>query len=506
MQELLSITNIAKSFSKVPVLTDINLTIQKGEVVALVGENGAGKSTLANIISGSITPDQGSICFEGKTYSQLTIKEAKNLGINMVHQELNILPKLDVSANIFIGSELSQHGLMRSKEMYRRAEELLDTVGLHIAPDVRAAEIGIAGRQMIEIARALSGDAKIIILDEPTSSLSEVETANLFRVVNELKTKGISFIFVSHRLKEVLEISDRIYVLKDGALVNELNPKVTTEDEIILNMVGRSFHDYYNRERKFWGDEVLRLEGYSGVIQSRGTNMGSVPQNVSLRLHAGEVLGVAGLVGAGRTELLRLIFGEDKKASGQMYLYGKKVQIHSCKDAYDMGMAWVTEDRKKEGLILDFDLKANIALPIQRLVREGLFVKESREKQIADEYIQQLHIKTTGHHQLSRYLSGGNQQKVVLAKWLAGSPKILVLDEPTRGIDINAKTEIYKLINQLTEQGMAILLVSSELMEVMGMSDRILVMHDGAVTGEFERKEFSEEAIMSCAVGRKKDA
>lgn len=504
-QELLQIRNIAKSFSGVEVLKDINLTLGKGEIISLVGENGAGKSTLANIISGSLVPDHGMILFEDAEYERLNIRQAISIGISMVHQELNILPKLDVTANIFIGSEINRHGILKSKDMRRKAEELLQTVGLEASPDTRVADIGIAGRQMIEIARALSGDAKVIILDEPTSSLSETETELLFRVVNQLKEKGCSFIFVSHRLKEVLEISDRIYILKDGCMVKELDPKKTTEDEIVFHMVGRSFHDYYNRKRKFRGDEVLRIENFSGVIRPGNTNIKRVPKNVNLHLCAGEVLGIAGLVGAGRTSLLRLIFGMDKKESGQLFLYGKPVQIKNCKSAYDQGIAWVTEDRKKEGLILNFDLKTNIALPIQRLVRKGIFVSERKEDAIAEEYIQKMHVKTTGKRQEARYLSGGNQQKVVIAKWLAGSPRILVLDEPTRGIDVNAKTEIYRLINQLTEQGMAILLISSELMEVMGMSDRIMVMHDGTVTGEFDREEFSEEAIMSCAVGRNRE-
>lgn len=503
-QELLRIKNIAKSFSGVEVLTDINLTLGRGEIISLVGENGAGKSTLANIISGSLAPDHGTILFEGSEYSQLNIRQAIELGISMVHQELNILPKLDVTANIFIGSEINEHGILKTKGMYEKAEEYLGAVGLDVSPDTRVADIGIAGRQMIEIARALSGSAKIIILDEPTSSLSETETAQLFKVVNKLKEKGCSFIFVSHRLKEVLEISDHIYILKDGCMVKELDPKITTEDEIVFHMVGRSFHDYYNRKRKFWGEEVLRIENYSGVVRAGNTNVKHVPKNVNLSLNAGEVLGIAGLVGAGRTELLRLIFGVDEKENGRMFLYGKEVRIKNCKMAYDRGMAWVTEDRKNEGLILNFDLKTNIALPIQKLVRKGIFVSKNKENEIANEYIQKLRVKTTGKEQAARYLSGGNQQKVVIAKWLAGSPKILALDELTRGIDVNAKTEIYRLINQLTEQGMAILLVSSELMEVMGMSDRVLVMHDGVITGEFNREEFSEETIMSCAVGRKK--
>ena len=270
-------------------------------------------------------------------------------------------------------------------------------------------------------------------------------------------------------------------------------------------MVGRSYDDYYKRKRVYFGKEVLRIENYSGIDNKVLARNAHTPRNISLQLNEGEVLGIAGLVGAGRTELLRLIFGEDKKESGECFLCGERVNIRRCKDAYDLGMAWVTEDRKNEGLIQKFDLKTNIALPIQSLVRKGLFVDVTKENAIADEFIENLHVKTTGRSQQARFLSGGNQQKVVLAKWLASNPRILVLDEPTRGIDVSAKAEIYALINNLTAQGMAILLVSSELPEIMGISDRIIVMHDGEITGEFQREEFSEQSIMTCAIGRRKE-
>ena len=504
-EELLRLKNIRKSFNSVTVLEDINITLSKGEVIALVGENGAGKSTLSNIISGVLKPDGGQIFFEGKEYKELTIKQAKDLGIKMVHQELLVLPKLNVTANIFIGSEYQNHGWMDVPKMHEKASELLNAVGLSVSPKTRVAEIDIAGRQMIEIARAIATNAKIIILDEPTSSLSDVEIKKLFETVNRLKKQGISFIFVSHRLQEVLTLSDRIYILKDGRLAKELYPENTTEDEIVMNMVGRSYDDYYKRKRVYFGKEVLRIENYSGIDNKVLARNAHTPRNISLQLNEGEVLGIAGLVGAGRTELLRLIFGEDKKESGECFLYGERVNIRRCKDAYDLGMAWVTEDRKKEGLIQKFDLKTNIALPIQSLVRKGLFVDVTKENAIADEFIENLHVKTTGRSQQARFLSGGNQQKVVLAKWLASNPRILVLDEPTRGIDVSAKAEIYALINNLTAQGMAILLVSSELPEIMGISDRIIVMHDGEITGEFQREEFSEQSIMTCAIGRRKE-
>lgn len=316
-EELLRLKNIRKSFNSVTVLEDINITISKGEVIALVGENGAGKSTLSNIISGVLKPDGGQIFFEGKEYKGLTIKQAKDLGIKMVHQELLILPKLNVTANIFIGSEYQNHGWMDVPKMHEKASELLNTVGLSVSPKTRVAEIDIAGRQMIEIARAIATNAKIIILDEPTSSLSDVEIKKLFETVNRLKKQGISFIFVSHRLQEVLTLSDRIYILKDGRLTKELYPENTTEDEIVMNMVGRSYDDYYKRKRVYFGKEVLRIENYSGIDNKVLARSAHTPRNISLQLNEGEVLGIAGLVGAGRTELLRLIFGEDKKESGE---------------------------------------------------------------------------------------------------------------------------------------------------------------------------------------------
>lgn len=501
---VLQIANISKSFATVTVLKDISLSIQKGHVVTLVGENGAGKSTLCKIIAGNLMPDTGTLTIGEHTYENLDINQAKKVGIRMVHQELMVLPKMTIQENLFVGNELNTGIFLDKTEMNRRAHELMELVGLNIDPGTKVSEIDIAARQLVEIARALSTDAKIIILDEPTSSLSDKEIDKLFAVVNQLKERGVTFIFVSHRMKEVLRISDEIFVLKDGEFVIELDAKKATEELIVKYMVGRNYDDYYHRERTFFGDEALRLENVSGIVdkESRGAY---TPQGISFSLYEGEVLGIAGLVGAGRTELIRLIFGEDEKApGGRVFLFGKEAHIRNSKDAMRQGLAWVTEDRKSEGLILKFPIADNIALPNLSRLTPKLFVNRKKERELCEKFVKSLHIRTTGIQQQVMYLSGGNQQKVVLAKWLATQPKILILDEPTRGIDVAAKAEIYKLINELSAQGIAILLISSETPEIMGMSDRILVMNEGMISGEFVREEFSEEGIISAAIGRKK--
>lgn len=500
---LLEAKNVCKSFYKVPVLSDVSICVPKGSVVSLVGENGAGKSTLGNIISGSLKPDTGEIIFDGKRYESLTIKQAEEIGIVMVHQELVMLPELSVTANIFIGSEYTHMGLLDESSMKTQAEQLLKEVGLNLSPDTLVKDIDVAGCQMIEIARAISGDAKLIILDEPTSSLSEKEIEHLFSIVRRLKKKGVSFILVSHHLQEVMDISDNIYVLKDGHLVTSLDPTSCSIDDIIVNMVGRSLEDFYHRKRNHFGGEAIKLENFSGINVGKRYLNTSCPQNINLTVNEGEIVGISGLVGAGRTELIKLIFCDDPKtADSKLYLFGEQREFRNYKKAIDNGLAWITEDRKHEGLILQFSILSNIALPILDFFKNLLFINRKKEANTVDEYMQKLNVKAYGSHQLAQYLSGGNQQKVVIAKWLAKQPKILVLDEPTRGIDLGAKAEIYRLINGLTDKGMAILLVSSELPELIGLCDRILVMHEGKITGEFSRSEFSETDIMSCATGR----
>lgn len=501
----MKLTNIGKEFSGVTVLKGIDLTIEKGKVYGLAGENGAGKSTMCNIIAGSLEPSTGTLAVDGQVYSSLTVEQSRRLGVRMVHQELQVLPEMSIAENIFVGNEVHSGGWINKKEMLKKAAGLLEMVGLEMDPCTPVRKVDIAARQLIEIARASSAEARLIIMDEPTSSLSEKETQKLFQIIQKYKEKGIAFLFISHRLEELLEIADEIVILKDGEMVEKRSPQNTTEEKLISLMVGRDYADFYERKRTCFGEEVLRLENISGKREEKYTNA-YMPRDISFSLYGGEVLGIAGLVGAGRTELVKLLFGADPmQEDGRVYINGRETKIRDSRDALKQGMVWVTEDRKGEGLILDFSIKTNIAIPqIDVMKKNGIFADAAKEKSVAADYAQRLDIKTESIEKRVKYLSGGNQQKVVMSKWLATNPRILVLDEPTRGIDVGAKAEIYKLINELTDQGIAVLMISSELPEVMGISDRILVMYEGKMVGELNRETFSEELVMTYATGRMK--
>lgn len=501
MNTILELKDISKSFGPVKVLDGIDMTIEPGKVYVLAGENGAGKSTLCNIISGALQPSSGTVIFGGREHSYVSIDEAKNqIGVRMVHQELQVIPMMTIMENVFIGNEIQKHGLVNKKEMNRQTAKLLKRVRLNLPPDTLLKDIDISGRQMVEIARAINGKANLIILDEPTSSLSQAENESLFEIIRSLKAAGISFIFISHRLEEAFAIGDEILVLKDGRKVVTLDIKQTNEDEIIRYMVGRTYDDYYNRVREHFGPEVLRVEGLCAAREEHSNAY--APQEISFHIDAGEVLGISGLVGAGRTELIRTIFGDMKLTAGTISIDGKQVRIRDSADALKHGMAWITEDRKAQGVILSSSLADNTSLVVLRALAGHLFIEDKKVAALADHYIEALHIKASSREQLVGELSGGNQQKVVLAKWLASKPRILVMDEPTRGIDVGAKAEIYKLINQLTAEGIAVVMISSELPEVMGMSDRIIVMYEGKITGELNREAFNEETIMKFATGR----
>lgn len=497
----LELKNISKSFGDVKVIEGINITLRSGMVYALAGENGAGKSTLSNIISGALKPSGGTLCYQGTEYPFFDIAFAKKIGIKMVHQELQVLPLMTVAENIFIGEESRRGMFLDQASMRTQAVALLRQVGLEIDPDMMLGDLEIAGRQLVEIARALNHEARLIILDEPTSSLTSKEIRKLFDAVEKLKAQGVSFLFISHRLEEIFELADETIVLKDGSLVAQEKTAALDQSGLIRLMVGRSYSDYYNRRRTCFGSEALRVENLStrrkGVFHNA-----YMPQNISFSVQQGEVLGIAGLVGAGRTELLRAIYGLLETESGEIWVAGKKVKIRNSADAIALGMAWVTENRKEEGLLLDATLRDNIALTTLKRNCRGLFINDKKHSAVAQDYITRLHVKTTGIAQTVRRLSGGNQQKVVLGKWLSTQPRVLILDEPTRGIDVNAKAQIYALINELTAQGIAVLLISSELPEVIGISDRILVMYEGRITGELQREEFSEPRIMEYATGR----
>lgn len=500
-ETFVELKNIGKSFDVVKVIEHIDFKIETGKIYALAGENGAGKSTLCNIISGSLEPSEGTIWYEGKDYDTFSITQAKEIGIKMVHQELQVLPLMTIAENVFIGEEVTSKGFVDKTAMNKRTKELLDMVGLKADPDTKVENIEIAGRQLVEIARALNHNAKLIILDEPTSSLTLNEISTFFEVVKKLRDQGVSFIFISHRMDEVFELSDEVLVLKDGCKVAQMKTSDTNQNELISLMVGRSYEDYYKRKRTHFGKVALNVEHLSSKRQGIYHDA-YMPKDISFSLEAGEVLGLSGLVGSGRTELARLLFGELQKGSGDIFINGEHVQIKNSKDAIKNGMAWITENRKEEGLLLEASINENTALTTLHRNLSGIFINDKKQTEITDKYIDMLGIKATDRDQIVKRLSGGNQQKVVVGKWLATTPKILVMDEPTRGIDVGAKVQIYQLINELTSQGMAILLISSELPEIMGMSDRIIVMYEGKLTGELSRDEFSETKIMEHAVGK----
>lgn len=503
MGSILKLQDIQKDFSGVVVLNQIDLEIEEGKVYSLAGENGAGKSTLCNIIIGSLAPSGGTIRLsDGTEKSFLSIEEAKALGIRMVHQELQTLPDMTVAENLFVGNEIRKNGFVQKKKMKEMAESVLELVGLKIDPSTYVRNLDIASRQLVEIAKAVSSEAKLIILDEPTSSLSEKEVKKLFAIIEKHRKNGTTFLFISHRIEEILEISDRIIVLKDGCISADLENRGVTAEQIIEKMVGRSYEDLYNRKRTCFGEEVLKVENLSAAVPGI-VNNAYQPEKISFSLHKGEVLGLAGLVGSGRTEILRMLFGDlEKTKDSKIWIEGKQAEIRKPADAIRHKMAWVTEDRKKEGIILEFPIMDNVALPNLGWLNKSFFASKKKERELAENYSSTLNVKSTGIQQRLKYLSGGNQQKVVLAKWLAAKPEILLLDEPTRGIDVGAKSEIYKLINELTAEGMAILLVSSELPEIIGVSDRVIVMHEGHMTGSLDREDFSEKKIMAYATGR----
>ncbi|TWU01199.1 sugar ABC transporter ATP-binding protein [Stieleria varia] len=492
---LLSVERLSKSFPGVRALSDVSVTLGRGEVLALIGENGAGKSTLMKILAGVQTPDTGTIAVDGNPVAITHVKEAMDLGIALIHQELNLADNLDVGANIFLGREPRRMGLIDDAQIRRESARYLDQVGLRVDPSTLVRELTIGRQQLVEIAKALSMQARVLIMDEPTSSLSQAETETLFDVVKQLRRDGVSIIYISHRLREVIELADRVVVLRDGENAGELQRDEINHSAMVSLMVGRDVSQFYARSQHDLGDTVLQVDGLV------------VPENpkhaISFSLAAGEIVGVAGLVGAGRTEMLQCLFGVHKPLAGSIRVDGKQVDLSSPVDAINAGLALVPEDRKQQGVIIDMSVRHNTSLAgLYRNRRPGGFIDDAREDADTEHSIQALNIKTPGPDQVVRYLSGGNQQKVVIGKWLTLGPKVLLLDEPTRGIDVGAKEEIYRLMEKLAADSMAVLFVSSELDEIIGMSDRVLVMHEGNLTGELDRSELTEESIMRLATGQ----
>ncbi|MBE3580652.1 MAG: sugar ABC transporter ATP-binding protein [Thermoanaerobacteraceae bacterium] len=494
-QPFLVLRGICKRFPGVVALDNVDLDIYAGEIHVLLGENGAGKSTLIKILTGAYQKDAGQIIIDGKEVSIKNPREAMQLGISCIYQELNLIPHLSVAENIFLGREphsLRLLGVINLRERYVRSVDLLKELGCQVSPNVKVKDLGLGKQQMVEIAKALSLNARLVIMDEPTSSLSEKEVAELFRVVRQLKEKGIAIIFVSHKLEEIRQIADRVTVLRDGRKVATLLPGEFDLDELIRLMVGRTLKEKFPKVNVRRGQEALRVEDIWTDTGLKG---------ISFSVYEGEVLGIAGLVGAGRTELARAIFGVDPLRKGSVFIYGHKADIKCPENAIRYGLAFLTEDRKTQGLILGESLAFNITLAGLKQFRRWGWLDTTRQFKTAEQLARELKVKPLDVRRKVRELSGGNQQKVVLAKWLCTRAKIFVFDEPTRGIDVGAKVEVYNLINQLLQNGAAVIMISSELPEILGMSDRILVMSEGRITAEFLREEATQEKIIKAATG-----
>ena len=486
--------NIGKSFNGIPALKDVSLRAKPGEIHALLGENGAGKSTLMKVLSGAHQRDKGVIKIDGQAVSIQNPEDSKQLGIGIIYQEFSLVPELSVADNIYL-NHLNTGGMwVQANALNRRAGELLNKLGFAIDPKARVANLSVAHQQVVEIAKALSTDVKVLILDEPTAVLAPQETQKLFTILSTLKQQGVTILYISHRLEEIFQITDRITVIKDGASVKTVNTKEVNQDELIRLMIGRTVESLFEERKNPLGEELLRVENLSN----------SHLTNVSFSLRAGEVLGITGLVGSGRTELLRAIFGADAKdADSRVHVAGERVRTPSPGDGVKAGMGFVSEDRKRNGVILPMSIRDNITITNLPSVSNFFgFIDRKGEKSLSDSLIGKLVIRTISPDNPVSKLSGGNQQKVAFAKWLTRRGKLILIDEPTRGVDVGAKTEIYKIINELTEAGYGILVVSSEMIEVMGLSDRILVMRNGTIQGEVQKPQFSEENLLRIAIGQ----
>lgn len=490
-EPLLLMKNISKIFPGVKALDDVSFTIYENEVMALLGENGAGKSTLMKILSGVYQKDTGRVILEGKELEILSPRDAMSKGIAIIHQELNLIPYLTVYENIFLGREAKlSSGRLDKKKMIKESEEIFKKLNVNIDPISQVSQLSIAQQQMVEIAKALSLDAKIIIMDEPTDTLTDQEVHILFKIINELKKNGKGIVYISHRINEIFEIADKITVLRDGKFIVEKQISEVDEDEIIKLMVGRTLEKQFPYMEVDFSGQILKVEGLS----NRHLN------NINFTLNRGEILGISGLVGAGRTELAKTLFGVYGKDSGKIILDGEDIDIKSPKDALTKGIAYVSEDRKHEGLILILNVINNITISSLEKFKKFFSLDKKKEKQVGFGYQKKVNIKTPSLYQKVEYLSGGNQQKVAIAKSLLTDPKVLVLDEPTRGVDVGAKKEIYDLLNEIKKEGRSIIMISSEMPEVLGMSDRILVMHEGRIMGELSREEATQEKIMNYIV------
>jgi ribose transport system ATP-binding protein len=494
---VLEATHISKAFPGVQALADVSLQLEKGEVLAVVGENGAGKSTLMKILAGVYLPDEGEISLDGRRVEIGGVDDAERLGIVLIHQELNLAENLDLAGNLFLGREPTWAGPLKllDRRVYADASRILSRVGLDASPRTLVSQLSVGQQQLVEIARALSLQSRVLIMDEPTSSLTQRETDRLYEVIRDLKRDGVSVLYISHRLNEVKEIADRVTVLRDGKNAGALTRQEISHDSLVRLMVGRELKQFFQRSARIGAADA------PPILKASNLQLAAGEPQVSFEIRPGEIVGMAGLMGAGRTELAEALFGVRRLAAGTIELAGRRLSIASPRDAIAAGIYLVPEDRRYQGLVLEESIRNNISLPsLVRLSRARL-VARRRERQVAESMRTQLNIRTHDVAKIVGLLSGGNQQKVVLAKWLCREPKLLILDEPTRGVDVGAKTENYALMDQLAATGVGILMISSDLEEVLGMSDRVLVMHEGRLAGELARQGLSEQSIMHLATG-----
>ena len=489
---ILTMKGIDKSFPGVHALDHVDLEVRRGEVHALMGENGAGKSTLMKVLTGIYTKDSGTITFEGKEVEFHNTREAQDAGIVIVHQELNMLGHLTVAQNIFFGREFKKGFGIDDRKMNEEAAKLFKRLNIDIDPTETMSDLTVGKQQMCEIAKAISHEAKVIVFDEPSAALTEAEIEELFKIIRDLREQGLGIIYISHRMDEIKVITDRVTVMRDGTYVGTLITEECTKTDIINMMVGRVIYEDPKTHS-------MVPEGAPVVLKVENLNAGKMVQDVSFELHKGEILGFSGLMGAGRTETARAIFGADPKESGKIYINGKEVVINSPEDAVNCGIGYLSEDRKRYGVVVQKSVAENTTMATLKKFVNGIFINKKKEGQVASEYVKSLDTKTPSIDQLVVNLSGGNQQKVVIAKWLTRDCDILIFDEPTRGIDVGAKNEIYKLMNKLASEGKAIIMISSEMTEILRMSDRIVIMCEGRITGEIGIEEATQENIMNLA-------
>ena len=487
---MLTLKNITKTYPGVVALSNVSVSFEQGEVHAVMGENGAGKSTMIKIISGAINPDPGGeIIFDDKTYTQMTPALSAENGVAVIYQDINLVTPMTVAENMFMGRKMGKG--YSKRRLNKLAQEIFDEYGFQLDPGMRVERLSPANQQMVEIARAISNNAKIMIMDEPTAPLAAAEVELLFSIIEKLKTKGVTVIYISHRMDEVFQITERITVLRDGQFVATINTADTNRQQLVNLMVGRELNENFPTRKTPVGDVILEAKNLTG----------NSVENISFQLHRGEILGFAGLVGSGRSETMELICGAKKMDSGEVWLDGKKMHITSPAAAIEHGIGLIPEDRKEQGVILFNTVKFNTSLSAAHKMTKFGFISGRKNREMAEKYRQTLRIKVPHIDQMVVNLSGGNQQKVVLAKTLAADPDVIIFDEPTKGIDVGAKQEIYNLMNELVAQGKAIIMVSSDMEEILGMSDRIIVLHEGLVSGELKRDEFSQERVLQLASG-----